>query len=298
MASSSGGPGRILLCLGVLVILVSVFVPSATQWLGPVGLMAGLIGVYAFMFKRPVGRPSRDAARRISGYIVRPSVMVVPEAVLLGFAFWELWSASPGSVPTPGSLAISGAFLGVAWGFASRVMAVREIGKVLVGGCALVVSFQNLVRGDQCFEPLSAVTKSVLTLLLLGSVAVAALFGFWKWATLRRANVGAYLLALLGLIELVQFAFTPAGEDIFDDAPIWAYVILVAGFIAVAAVSAFNPAGAQALIGTGIAAGSLYLVVVGTQLQLDIGVGCRAYGHQFALVGSFTVAAFLSGRQR
>jgi hypothetical protein len=281
-----------------LVILVSVFAPSAIQWLGLVGLFVGLIGVYAIMFKRPVGRPSGDAARRISGYVVRPSVTVLPEAVLLGFAVWELWSAVPGSVPTSASLAFSGAILGAAWGFTSRVGAMREIGKVLVGGCALAVSFLALVRGDQCADARSAATMYAITLLFLGSVAAAILIAFWKWATLRRANFGAYLLALFGLIELVQFAIAPAGEDILGGAPFWADVILVVGFLVVALVGAFNPAGAEAMIGTGIAAGSLYLALAGTQLQLDAGVGCRTYGLQLVLVIAFTVAAFMCGGRR
>lgn len=301
MVASPGRPWRVVAWFAAGVIGVSLFAPSLAGFLGPAGVGVGLVAVYSMMFRRPPGRPSSDGVRRLSGYLARPSITAVPEAVLLAAAAWDIWSASPSFRPSRGSVVLVGGALGMGWSFINRAApGAAQVVKASVGGAGLVVAIATLVRGDACSVALTPGLVVLLLLLLALSVGLAALVGFWKLATLRRASAGSYILALFGLIELASFAAAPVGTSLLGDLEPWSAGVLVVGVALVAGLGAINPRAVEALVGTGVAAGGLYLALFGARLEVTTGpVSCHSFIRQVFFVGAFaTIAFFVAGRSR
>jgi hypothetical protein len=141
---------RLVAYLAGAVIVVSLFAPSALGVLGPISVFVMLVAVYMVMFKRPVGRPPNDAARRLSGYKVRPGYTLLPEAVLLALAVWAMASAV-GAAPDVATAAILGVVAGLAFAALTRIsLSAARIAKGTVGAVALLASYIELARGDEC----------------------------------------------------------------------------------------------------------------------------------------------------
>lgn len=56
---------RLLASLAIGIVAVSLFAPSLTGWLGTVRVLVLLLVVFAQLFKRPAGRPSRRGAAMV-----------------------------------------------------------------------------------------------------------------------------------------------------------------------------------------------------------------------------------------
>jgi hypothetical protein len=253
--------------------------------------------VYFLMFKRPVGRPPKDTARRLSGYKVRAGYTLLPEPSLLALALWAI-AEVPTDPTTPSNAAVFGAFAGLAWAGATRMSLslVRAL-KGAIGALGLAASFSALARGDECSEALAGGVAALIGLIMAAAFSTAILVGFWKHATLRKADLPSFVLAALGLIELVEFAVAPAGQEIVTDlsggiVP----TLLLAGILLAAALSAINPRVTEAMLGVGVALGVAYLLLLHVQqYPLALGPGCVDVLPQLVMVATFTVVAVVAG---
>jgi len=296
-SSRQPSPLRLVAYLAGAVIVVSLFAPSALGVLGPIGLFVMLVAVYMLMFKRPVGRPPTDTARRLSGYQVRASYTLLPEAVLLALAVWALTSAT-GARMDAASAAIFGLIGGLVFAVATRVsLPVARIAKGAVGAAALIASFSELARGDKCSEALPAGVLALIGLLILASFGTALAVGLWKRATLRKADLPSFVLAAFAILELIEFAIAPTGQQIITDLPSGVVpLLLVVGILLAAGLTAINPRATEAMLGVGVAFGVTYLLLLQVrQSDLRVGPGCVDVLPQMVMMMAFTLAVVVVG---
>jgi len=290
-------PLRLIAYLAGATIVVSLFAPSALGVLGPVGLFVLLVAVYMTMFKRPVGRPSKDTARRLSGYTVRSGYTLLPESALLALALWAIASAMAEPTGASGA-AVFGVVAGAVWAGLTRVsLPAARVAKGVLGAIGLLASFSALAQGDDCSDALPNGAIALIGVVLVASFGTAAVVGFWKRATLRKADLPSFVMAALGLVELIEFAVAPAGQEIITDLPGGlAPALLVGGLLLAAALTAINPRATEAMLGVGVAVGVTYLLLLQLpQGDLEVGPGCVDVLPQLVLVVTFTLVAVLAG---
>jgi hypothetical protein len=290
-------PLRLVAYLAGAVIVVSLFAPSALGVLGPIGVFVMLVAVYMVMFKRPVGRPPNDAARRLSGYKVRPGYTLLPEAVLLALAVWAIAFAAVAEIDAA-TAAILGLVGGFAFAFLTRIsLPAARITKGAVGAIGLLASFSELALGDACSEALPGGVIALIGVLIVAAFGTALAIGFWKRTTLRKADLPSFVLAAFALLELIEFAIAPAGQEIITDLPGGVVpLLLVGGVLLAAALTAINPRATEAMLGVGVALGITYLLLLQLQ-QSDVpmGPGCVDVLPQLVMAAAFTVAAVVAG---
>lgn len=296
MSGQSRSPLRLVAYLACALIAGSLFAPALAGWLGPVGIGVLLVAVYLQMFKRPVGRPARDPMRRLSGYAVRSSFTAIPEAALLASALWAVGAASPNSTDSAAA-GLIGVLLGLGWARLGGISkSAHQVTKGIVGGVGLVASISGLIRGDACAEGLAPAAIVVVGLVTAASLSMAVLVGVLKSATLRQPNAAAYALAMVGLIELVEFAVAPVGESLLEELPAWSALPLVGAALFLAGLAAINPKAVEAMLGVGIAVGATYLLALSGRLELQaFGVDCRSVVPQLVFILAFTGMALLVG---
>lgn len=290
-------PLRLVAYFAGAVIVVSLFAPSAVGVLGPIGLFVMLVAVYLQMFKRTRGRPPKDAARRVSGYVVRDGYRRLPEATLLALAIWSI-AAAPSSFLGAVDAAWLGAIAGLVWAVITRATPTlaQDVLKAIVGAAGFCLSVWGLLKTDECSDALPASTVRLGLFFLLALVAVALAVRVWKFATLRKAKPGAFFLAVVGLLDLLEFAIAPAGEVIINDLPGPVFALLIALALFAAALCAINPAGAEAMLGLGIAAGVVYLLLLKlSQSDVLVGSDCVDVMPQLVMVTVFALAVVLVG---
>ena len=96
----------------------------------------------------------------------------------------------------------------------------------------------------------------------------------------------------MGLVELAQFAVAPTGQ-VLDSVPLWAWPVGIAGFCAVAFLTAVNPRAATSLVGAMVALAALYLVAYDLRLNLS-GSTCTSLGDAMWVIVPFVVSATLA----
>jgi hypothetical protein len=278
MSSASAGrsAGKVLLLGAAVVIALSLLMPISSL-AGPLGVMVGFVAITVLLVGRPRGRPPRDSARRISGYLVRSDIFAVPEAVLVGLALAELADrfARDASVWT---LAIIGVMGGGTWAVLRRLQTksligdqrsgIKDLATTILGGAALISGVGVLVHGDACTAALPTKALIVVGAVALASVGLALLIGMSKWAVLHRAHLASYSIAAVGLVEFVKFAHVPNGLDIVEDLSGWAAAPLVAGLAAASFLVAVNPKLGEAVIGVAVAVTTGYLLLYEARLNL------------------------------
>lgn len=298
MSSNRGlSPLRLVAYLAGTVIVVSLFAPSALGVLGPIGVFVMLVAVYMLMWKRPRGRPPKDVARRLSGYKVRASYTVLPEAVLLALAVWAIASAL-GREMDAAKAGIFGLVGGLVFAAMTRVsLPAARTAKGAVGAAALVASFSQLAGGSKCSEALPRALVALIGLLIVAAFGTALVVGLWKRATLRKPDLPSSLLAALALLELIEFAIAPAGQKIITDLPGGVVpLLLLGGVLLAAALTAVNPRASEAMLGVGVAVGVAYLLLLQIQQSdVPVGPGCLDVLPQLVMTATFTVAAVVAG---
>jgi hypothetical protein len=290
-------PLRLVAYLAGAVIVVSLFAPSALGVLAPIGVFVMLVAVYMVMFKRPAGRPPKDAARRLSGYKVRPGYTLLPEAVLLALAVWAIASAT-GAEMDAATAAILGLVGGLTFAVLTRIsLPAARIAKGAVGAIGLLASFSELARGDECSEALPGGVIALIGVLIVAAFGTALVVGFWKRATLRKADLPSFVLAAFALLELIEFAIAPAGQEIITDLPGGVVpLLLVGGVLLAAALTAINPRATEAMLGVGVALGVTYLLLLQLQQSdIPVGPGCVDVLPHLMMAAAFTVAAVVAG---
>ena len=167
---------------------------------------------------------------------------------------------------------------------------------IVVGVVALVFGLGVFWKGDECTDRLGKPAIVAMVVVLSATSALAVVIWVVKKATLRRSNIGAYLLALVGLVELVKFAAVPSGTPVLGGAPGWTLIVVAIGFTAVAFLGAINPLLAESFVGGGVAIAGGYL------LLYDVRIGgivddCRRFGRAGFVVLPVVVISLLLGRK-
>ena len=174
--------------------------------------------------------------------------------VLVAVALWQAAELLPQRVVTGSEMAVAGLVSGLCWGLLARLgaNAVAEVVGAVLSAAALAAFVGSAWSGNECLGVEARVGLYAVVATVVGTAAVAALVAMTQWATLRRASLGSYALAIVGLVELAQFAVAPTGE-VLDAVPWWAWPIGVTGFCAVAFLTAVNPRAATSLVGAMVA---------------------------------------------
>lgn len=275
------------------IIVASLVVPGHPA-IGLIGLFGGFFVIASLLFKRPLGRPPKSASRRISGYATVDSVSAPFQNVLVAVALWQAAELLPQRVVTGSEMAVAGLVSGLCWGLLARLgaNAVAEVVGAVLSAAALAAFVGSAWSGNECLGVEARVGLYAVVATVVGTAAVAALVAMTQWATLRRASLGSYALAIVGLVELAQFAVAPTGE-VLDAVPWWAWPIGVTGFCAVAFLTAVNPRAATSLVGAMVALAALYLVAYDLGLSGSGGT-CTSLSDAAWVIVPFVVTATLA----
>jgi len=295
--SSVRSVGKYFLWFCLAVIVISLVAPN-NEILGPISLLFGLLGIAALLVKRPVGRPASDPARRISTYSVVDGATIVPEAVLVAIAVWQLTTSVQSAAAIGQDAIVVGLVGGLLWGAVLRWGAIifKDVIGCIVGLGALLVVVPTLTWGDSCTEGGSTVLLTAALIALGATVALGAMIVLLKKATLQKAHLSSYVLAIFGLVELMQFLIAPTGE-ILDDLPWWAALVLLIGLEAIALLGGVNPVLAQTLVGSMVAMAAVYLMVIDTRLSQG-SAGCMSLASGLWFLLPFVGAALVLGRRQ
>jgi hypothetical protein len=283
----------------VAVIVLSLAGPAAGL-AGPIGVGLCVVAIASLLVGRSRGRPPRRTTRRLSGYVVRPDVVAVPEAVLFGFAVAELVTAELSEASETMTLCTIGAAVGIAWVLIGRWLGdhVRGGVKVVVGLLALAKGVSVLMSGDGCLPPVPTRTLLWMGIVLTASVGLALFVGVTQRAVILPSRVGAYAMATIGLLELVKLAAVPAGVDVVGGFTVWTTMVVMVGFAAAAFLAAINPRLAEAVIGVSLAAASAYLVLFDVRLGGATGGACDSFGRAVWVVAPVVLVSVLAGGDR
>jgi hypothetical protein len=105
------------------------------------------------------------------------------------------------------------------------------------------------------------------------------------------------VLAAFALLELVEFAIAPAGQEIITDLPGGVVpLLLIGGVLLAAGLTAINPRATEAMLGVGVALGVTYLLLLQVQQSdIPVGPGCVDVLPQLVMAAVFTLAAVVLG---
>ena len=281
--------------LGVAVIVASVAFPDAIPWVGALGLLLLLVSILGWMIVGSRGDSSDERPRGVSRYELRPKVTALPAAALLALASWEILLVVPTGDPSVPAVAVVAVIAGVVWGFLRRIDATAGVTKFVVGAVAVGLSMFGLLTGSECYEPLPAWAAIGLVVVVLGLLTVAAMTWVLKKAVLKPTGGGAYVLGLVGLLVVVQFAVAPIGRELLTGTHGLLILTGVVALVLITVAGIWNPELMEALVGTGVVVGALYLAFAGVSLGVDPDLLCRSFAQQLLFVGAFTLAAVIVG---
>jgi len=193
--------------------------------LSPVLVLAGLIGVFAIIFRGVV--PKRRGPG-IEGFLTRltsPSDLPIALATLSSFAVAIALSRLKLLTDTKGAVAV-GVLIGILVAVPlSQQLTVWVCGNVVSPGLAAweAVLF---IRADSEFDAWTSRFRASLMLLVFATFVLGMMI-----FNRGKAIHGHRGLALFGLIEIITFAAAPSGREIFELAAVGAgtYIVVCCG---------------------------------------------------------------------
>lgn len=273
-----------LLWIVVGLVLILSFVPSVVaSSVGGLLLVVAFLGLIVVVMVRGVSgsRPASGVGARSITDLAAYRWSDLGIGLVLGFAVGETFATSAG---------VAGVFTAVA---AITYRLLRRPGLsglvlLVVGFIATVTSLIELQGGAPCVPPgdtgpvLAAVLISVMAIIVAALIGRSLLglggtvLGLRGFGDVRTAGLApAILLVVFSLIELAEYAFSPASADLLGANP-WVKVMMAVLVLAASVLMSANAELLLGLLGLGLTLTKGWLALVEQSLVSGTGTGTAA----------------------
>ncbi len=290
------GPFKLLALVAGVAIVGSLLLPGS---LFPALLvLIFLVAIYTIILGGARRSDEGGEVGRFSSLRLAPAWSKVPEGALIGLALWEL-----------GLNPLAAGFAGFAFGLLTSLfdskakqgigrkakLTLAEAIKLCVGTFAIISAVTGLANDNACREGLTPTYFGILVVAIGFALLLAVVSWAARFATLREVHWGTWMLAMLGLLELVAWGIAPVGQDVLSDAPVWSLVAACVCLAAIAIIGAWNPELVATLVGLGVLFGAVWFAGASEFWGVESSELCRDREEQLGVLLATAVGVVLGG---